>query len=485
MRKRIIAFVLAIALTVSLLPMHAAADGGLKWVQAEPTRDQGAWDKIVKYADEHNFNTVESTVITEVWDNSIGHIAKSAAKEYLDSAKVEHANQLRKQLAMRKEYNLIVNEMKTSKDANRIFSLVPVKDSMWTSIEGQSKMVDGVRTKIKVVRKLSGVTSFLGKGLGVLGLVNDIESYNTVKHKKHAYLDFLTRTVRGVNMGLTAADIAGNKLATVPSLVTGLAKDILESDTFIGFTESKYVSWIYIPADFMTERMNEAMQGVGTAFWFVWDGTGDLISNAWEGTKGAAADLYDYLMFDRCNVDNAGVYKPNIYIYPTETTPITVTFRYPGGLTKTIPDYSGNWSVVADPNGKLRDGENDWDFLFYECITDVSDVQFEEGYIITDENRYAQLSQLIASYGFNEQETKDFADFWDDKLEKGVRYAAYPMLTEIVDVLMPVEITPAPDRIGRLWFAFQEDGVPEKEACPVVFDRDGYTVLEWGGLFIR
>lgn len=85
----------------------------------------------------------------------------------------------------------------------------------------------------------------------------------------------------------------------------------------------------------------------------------------------------------------------------------------------------------------------------------------------------------------DEENENSWADFWDEKLEQCVAYAAYPILTEKVDSLMPIEVTPAPDKIGRLWFGFQKEGIPEKEAAPVPFERNGYGVLEWGGLFIR
>lgn len=238
--------------------------------------------------------------------------------------------------------------------------------------------------------------------------------------------------------------------------------------------------------DIFTLFLDEENENSWDDFWDGVDAALDEMAETGDDyLTGVLADWYYYLMYDRCNEDNAGVYKPNIYIYPNETMTVDVSFKYPGGLTKTIPDYSGRWSVLADPDGMLHDGVNDWEYLFYECITDISDMELSEGYVISPEGRYEQLEALIAGYGFNEREVKDFADFWDEKLEQGVAYAAYPILTEKVDSLMPIEVTPAPDKIGRLWFGFQKEGIPEKEAAPVPFERNGYSVLEWGGLFIR
>ena len=49
---------------------------------------------------------------------------------------------------------------------------------------------------------------------------------------------------------------------------------------------------------------------------------------------------------------------------------------------------------------------------------------------------------------------------------------------------MPVTVTPAPDTVLRLWFAFVKDSEPLREADIQSFDRDGFTLIEWGGFFL-
>ena len=40
-------------------------------------------------------------------------------------------------------------------------------------------------------------------------------------------------------------------------------------------------------------------------------------------------------------------YKPNIYLYPTEKTQLTVNFEFPKGgkVIKSIPEYDEEWNV--------------------------------------------------------------------------------------------------------------------------------------------
>jgi hypothetical protein len=51
--------------------------------------------------------------------------------------------------------------------------------------------------------------------------------------------------------------------------------------------------------------------------------------------------------------------KPNIYLYPTETTDVTVGLSFPrgGGVTVSEPKYLDGWKVEATPAGVLTNNE--------------------------------------------------------------------------------------------------------------------------------
>lgn len=55
-----------------------------------------------------------------------------------------------------------------------------------------------------------------------------------------------------------------------------------------------------------------------------------------------------------------------------------------------------------------------------------------------------EAKELLTSYGFNEKETKDFIEFWDNKLEKDKDYIMYPQYTGTVNKAMPIRINPVP-----------------------------------------
>lgn len=177
--------------------------------------------------------------------------------------------------------------------------------------------------------------------------------------------------------------------------------------------------------------------------------------------------------------------KPNIYLYPTEEADVEVRFENPELLTTVIPEYKDSWQVTAQPGGSLTVDGEEYGFLFYESDTSSQYMQRNEGWIIEPETKEQQLSEIAAQYAFNKQETEDFVTFWCARLENDISYIMYPQHTETIDALMPVDISPAPDSIFRVWFLFDpisEDVVPPPEPETEPIERAGFTVTEWGGI---
>ena len=90
----------------------------------------------------------------------------------------------------------------------------------------------------------------------------------------------------------------------------------------------------------------------------------------------------------------------------------------------------------------------------------------------------------MLSYGFTEQETADFIEYWTVKLDQGADYAMYPQLTSTVDLAMPIEIEPQPDTLFRLWFAFEKNATPPELPSTHLIVREGFTAVEWGGVIL-
>ena len=185
--------------------------------------------------------------------------------------------------------------------------------------------------------------------------------------------------------------------------------------------------------------------------------------------------------------NGVGALKPNIYLYPEEKTDVIVSFDHPELLTTVIPDYSGNWSVTAEPDGTLHsENGQDYSYLFYESETQPFFFGNKEGWLIKADERAERYTEILTEYGFNEKEIADFVEFWVEKLPEGVDYMMYPNVTEVIDKAMPVSFSTEPDSIFRIWFTFEvydDQEVPEPEVEE--FIRDGFTVVEWGGVILN
>ncbi len=184
--------------------------------------------------------------------------------------------------------------------------------------------------------------------------------------------------------------------------------------------------------------------------------------------------------------NNQTAKKPNIYLYPTEETEISVNFTKPQYLTKTIPEYGDGWTVTAEPDGTLLTPEGAYGYLFYESLAKKQVFQTEEGFLLKADSREEDMREILECYGFNKQETDDFIDYWDGYLKENRDYLMCPISTEAVNGAMPVTFSIQPDSLTRIWFAFvpYAGGEYKKpQVMPIV--RDGFTVVEWGGTIIK
>ncbi len=138
--------------------------------------------------------------------------------------------------------------------------------------------------------------------------------------------------------------------------------------------------------------------------------------------------------------------------------------------------------MFARPDG-LLDGA--YSYLFYEA--DVQKIHFQTyaSWKLPADGRQEAFKTILDKYGFNENEQADFIAFWNEKLDPDQNYLAYPQETRIVDQAMPVIVTPAPDSLTRIWFYFlpsdEEPAVEPPQPEKIV--RNGFTLVEWGGMF--
>ena len=183
-----------------------------------------------------------------------------------------------------------------------------------------------------------------------------------------------------------------------------------------------------------------------------------------------------------------GKEKPVIYLYPEETTDVTVRISLTdGSFTKCIPEGDGEWNVTASPDGTLTDKATGktYDYIFWES-TDNTEYDWSEGYVVKGSEAEVFLRGILRKMGLNEKEYTEFIDYWQPRLEKN-EYNLISFQTDRYTESARLDVSPQPDSVLRVFMAFKSIDGPVFVARPDIepFEREGFTVVEWGGAEVR
>ncbi len=176
-------------------------------------------------------------------------------------------------------------------------------------------------------------------------------------------------------------------------------------------------------------------------------------------------------------------YKPIIYLYPPQTTDITVKLSEVD-LTCTYPAYNDGWSVTANPDGTLvnhADGK-EYSYLFWEGEGEL-ETDFSEGFCVRGEDTAAFLQDTLSALGLSPREYNEFIVWWLPQMQDNP-YNLITFAWEEYDRAAPLEISPAPDtllRVFMVWQASEEFVEIPAQVLPDALVREGFTVVEWGG----
>ncbi len=180
--------------------------------------------------------------------------------------------------------------------------------------------------------------------------------------------------------------------------------------------------------------------------------------------------------------------KPIIYLYPTDTTEVSVELSHPELLTAHYPPYNERWSVVAEPNGDLTELGTGRELyaLYYECESLSGYGRTGEGFVIARDDTVSFLETTLPTLGLNPHEAQEFIIYWLPKLQENpYNYIRFASLAE-QNANMMLTITPTPDTLIRVLMLYQGldapiSVTPQEIHTPV---RNGFVVVEWGGAHI-
>ena len=188
------------------------------------------------------------------------------------------------------------------------------------------------------------------------------------------------------------------------------------------------------------------------------------------------------MLFISCN-SAVKAEKPVIYLYPTKEEVIDVKLEYKGELTITYPEYKDGWKVKAKPDGTLINMEDnrEYSYLFWEGISDLG-WNISEGFVVKNEDTVDFLQEKLEYMGLTQKEYNEFIVYWLPILQEN-KYNLIYFAGEEYDEYAKLNINPKPDSILRVMMVFKalDKPVEIKEQKLEQFNREGFTVVEWGG----
>ncbi len=198
-----------------------------------------------------------------------------------------------------------------------------------------------------------------------------------------------------------------------------------------------------------------------------------------------------YLPLEILGITSVPVYKPIIYLYPTQVENVKVELEYKGTLIADYPKYDyliKGWNVTAYPDGKIINGDGkEYSYIFWEGIPNKpANYDLSTGFIIKGEDTVVFLQDTLSKMGLTPKEYNEFIVYWYPKM-KDNKYNLVHFAGEEYTDTAPLIVTPKPDSMLRVFMVFKPlDRIIEVNPQEIKsFNRTGFTVIEWGGTELR
>ena len=176
--------------------------------------------------------------------------------------------------------------------------------------------------------------------------------------------------------------------------------------------------------------------------------------------------------------------KPVIYLYPEEDgTEVSVTLDYDGNLTELDPIFNvdNGWKVTADRDGTITYEGEKYDYLYWEGYPEHK-YNFFSGFCVKGEDTQAFLEEKLTELGLNEAERAEFIEYWTPQMVDN-KYNVISFQGSSYEKGARLNIEPEPDTLIRVFMAWYPSDrfVGLNPQYLDGYDREGFTVVEWGG----
>jgi len=181
-------------------------------------------------------------------------------------------------------------------------------------------------------------------------------------------------------------------------------------------------------------------------------------------------------------------YKPVIYLYPEKEMKVSVKLGHPEKITSSYPLYEDGWDVVAKPDGGLKDLDTGRELysLYWEGKHNYP-TNLDTGFIVERNSIIPFLEEKLELLGLNEREAEEFIIYWLPKLQENKYNFINFVSLEDINNNMPLEVSPKPDTMIRIMMQFKglDKKIKVNEQRLVTPEREGFTLVEWGGTVLK
>lgn len=184
-------------------------------------------------------------------------------------------------------------------------------------------------------------------------------------------------------------------------------------------------------------------------------------------------------------------FKPVVYLYSESPLTATVSVDYKGDLTFMYPPYNNEWKINVDKTGiTATENEKAYPYLFWEGKMNGLTYQYtngeREGFVIQKDTVVAFLEKQLARLGLNSTEQTGFITFWAPRmLSSEFTFVQFLVDESYAAKVATLNVSPKPDAMRRVYMLYTPlDEFPLAQVKPQKFkkfERNGFTVVEWGG----
>lgn len=181
------------------------------------------------------------------------------------------------------------------------------------------------------------------------------------------------------------------------------------------------------------------------------------------------------------------VKKPVIYLYPESDTELSIQLNTKGDLTFSYPNYSKGWNGIAHPDGSIDINGAHYPYLFWESEQRFNKFDQElGGFVLNKATIVESLEKYLNELGFNDKEKTDFITFWGPQLQQHEEVMIQFVLNDACNEFATLDIEPKPKHLNRVYMIWSTtDNLKphlSKQQILKKLNRDGFDVLEWGGI---